>query len=119
MHARFGQTIGKKAMRIRVMNINEDRIPTLGQAVLRDIGEIGPGILGSAYAIALILADKYTQEAMISTWFGLVLVYADLGWFALELSTMLTNKKRRALHDLIAGTVVVRLDYAPEGPSIV
>jgi uncharacterized RDD family membrane protein YckC len=28
-------------------------------------------------------------------------------WFLLELITMLTNKKRRAVHDYIAGSVVV------------
>jgi uncharacterized RDD family membrane protein YckC len=31
-------------------------------------------------------------------------------WLGLELLTMLTNSKRRALHDLIAGSVVVRVD---------
>jgi hypothetical protein len=34
-------------------------------------------------------------------------------WFLAEVLTMLTNRKRRALHDFIAGTVVVRtnIDY--------
>ena len=31
-----------------------------------------------------------------------------LWWFVAEVLTMLTNDKRRALHDFIAGTVVVR-----------
>lgn len=29
-------------------------------------------------------------------------------WFIAEVLTMLTNDKRRALHDVIAGTVVIR-----------
>jgi hypothetical protein len=29
-------------------------------------------------------------------------------WFFAEVLTMLTNEKRRALHDFIAGTVVIR-----------
>ena len=33
---------------------------------------------------------------------------ADFGWFAAELITMLTNAKRRAVHDFIARSVVVR-----------
>jgi hypothetical protein len=35
-------------------------------------------------------------------------------WFFAEVLTMLTNRKRRALHDFIAGTVVVRtnIDYS-------
>jgi uncharacterized RDD family membrane protein YckC len=47
-------------------------------------------------------------------------------WFLAEVLTMFTNRKRRALHDFIAGTVVVRtnIDYgnaesekAPEAGS--
>jgi hypothetical protein len=45
-------------------------------------------------------------------------------WFVAEVLTMLTNDKRRALHDFVAGTVVVRTntedsiaqpDAAPNG----
>jgi len=35
-------------------------------------------------------------------------------WFLAEVLTMLTNKKRRALHDFIAGTVVARTNTAVE-----
>jgi uncharacterized RDD family membrane protein YckC len=31
-----------------------------------------------------------------------------LCWFLAEVITMLTNEKRRALHDFLAGTVVIR-----------
>ena len=34
----------------------------------------------------------------------------SLLWFLLELITMLTNKKRRAIHDYIAGSVVIRYE---------
>jgi len=38
---------------------------------------------------------------------GKILDVAGFSWFILEVITMLTNSKRRALHDWIAGTVVV------------
>jgi uncharacterized RDD family membrane protein YckC len=38
-------------------------------------------------------------------------------WFVLELLTMLTNNKRRALHDFIAGSVVVRLARTGDAPN--
>ena len=40
-------------------------------------------------------------------------------WFMLEIITMLLNEKRRALHDLIAGTVVVRtqIDAGQSAPQ--
>ena len=112
MHARYGQTVGKKATHIRVMNVDEDRIPSLRQAILRDIGEIGPGFISSAYIILLILTDRYSKDTLASNWAMISLSFASLGWFIVELVTMLTNKKRRALHDLIAGTVVVRINPA-------
>jgi uncharacterized RDD family membrane protein YckC len=33
---------------------------------------------------------------------------AGLLWFLLEIITLFANKKRRALHDFIAGSVVIR-----------
>ena len=39
-------------------------------------------------------------------------------WFVLEIITMLLNKKRRALHDLIAGTVVVRTSIDENHPAV-
>lgn len=36
------------------------------------------------------------------------IMYSTFGWFGLEVVTMLTNNKRRALHDFIAGSVVIR-----------
>jgi uncharacterized RDD family membrane protein YckC len=47
---------------------------------------------------------------VVSSLPALILAYASIGWFLLEVVTMLTNSKRRALHDLIAKTVVVRTD---------
>jgi uncharacterized RDD family membrane protein YckC len=38
-----------------------------------------------------------------------ILGVAGLGWFLLEIGTTFTNPKRRAVHDLIANTVVVRV----------
>ena len=41
-----------------------------------------------------------------------VLMYSTSAWFIVEVATMLTNDKRRALHDFIAGSVVVRKQNA-------
>ena len=49
---------------------------------------------------------------------GTVALVAGI-WFMLEIITMLLNEKRRALHDLIAGTVVVRtqIDAGQSAPQ--
>jgi uncharacterized RDD family membrane protein YckC len=40
LHARYGQTLGKRMMRVKVMDVSEERILSLGQALLRDSGYI-------------------------------------------------------------------------------
>lgn len=37
-----------------------------------------------------------------------LVAWIALGWFLVEIVSMLTNERRRAVHDLIAGSVVVR-----------
>jgi uncharacterized RDD family membrane protein YckC len=110
LHALRGQTVGKKSEHVKVMDVSETRIPSLGQALLRDVGSITASMCAMVYFIYIVVAQKYSgPEELLHHWPWRILVFANLGWFALELATMLTNPKRRALHDLIANTVVVRV----------
>jgi len=109
LHARRGQTVGKKAQHVKVMDVSEERIPSWRQAFLRDIGGIALGFCGVVYLTYLVAVHKYGAAEHLP-WPLFVLLFADIGWFFLEITTMLTNSKRRALHDLIAGTVVVRVE---------
>jgi len=108
LHARYGQTLGKMAMKIQVLDVSEERIPTFRQAFLRDIGYIVLNTLSLVYLVYLVLAGEYVVDAEINSLPGRILMWASLGWFLLEIITMATNEKRRALHDYIAGTVVIR-----------
>lgn len=111
MHARYGQTVGKMAAKVRVLNVNEDRLPTVRQAILRDIGTIYCAALGLGYTLYQIATHSYTAKAGFSHTFLIVVGTINIGWFLLEFATMVTNEKRRAFHDLLAGTVVVREGY--------
>jgi uncharacterized RDD family membrane protein YckC len=103
-----GQTVGKKVANVKVMDVSEKRLPSLRQALLRDIGEIVPSTLALIYVIYLVISHRYSEPFSTSShWPIFALGFANLGWFLLEITTMLTNSKRRAFHDLIAGTVVV------------
>lgn len=108
LHSRYGQTLGKMAMKIKVLDLSKERIPTFRQAFLRDIGYIVLNTLSLVYLVYLVLAGEYVAGAEISSLPGRILMWASLGWFLLEIITMATNEKRRALHDYIAGTVVIR-----------
>jgi uncharacterized RDD family membrane protein YckC len=93
---------------VTVLDASKKRFPTLRQAFLRDIGYIIMNCCSLLYLVYLVLAGQYYRDAEVAGVPGTILGLAGLGWFFLEVVTMLTNDKRRALHDYIAGTVVVR-----------
>lgn len=111
MIAKRGQTVGKRVAGIQVLDLTEGRIPTLRQAVLRDIGTIVSSSLLMLFTIYLIAAHLYAAELQSPSVFLEILEFANGIWFLLEITTMFLNKKRRAFHDLIAGTVVVHTSY--------
>lgn len=114
MHARRGQTVGKMVTKVRVLNNRTEGGISWTQAWLR---EGIPALLSLGLVVweAIHLLDgswTYGTGAdrgavTDSTTFWL-LTWLPAFWFLAEAVTMLTNKKRRALHDFIAGTVVVR-----------
>jgi uncharacterized RDD family membrane protein YckC len=108
LHARYGQTWGKMAVGVTVMNLDESQLPTLRQAVLRDIGEIVINGAIFIYLASFVMTRTYTPGDEYQSSFWEVLAWASVSWTVLEIVTMLTNKKRRAVHDFIAGTVVIR-----------
>ena len=108
MHGKYGQTLGKMLTRVRVLDVSEARL-SLRQAFLRDGVLLGVALVGLALDIPKVLAGIHPwEEAKLGIGFW-VLFYGSAAWFLAELGTMLTNRKRRALHDHIAGSVVVRL----------
>jgi uncharacterized RDD family membrane protein YckC len=107
LHARFGQTVGEMIMHVKVWDVSETRVPSLKQALLRDIGPVIFQLAGLFGIIFLVLTNRYeVQERHADTLPERIIAWASVSWFLLELITMFTNRKRRALHDLIAGTVV-------------
>jgi uncharacterized RDD family membrane protein YckC len=87
---------------------SRSRIPTLWEAFLRDIGEIAFDFAALAYLVGLVISGHYTFGDEYNSPFWITLAWAGAAWSILEVVTMLTNRKRRAIHDFIAGTVVVR-----------
>ena len=113
LHARYGQTLGKMATRVKVLDVSEERLPTLRQTFIRDIGNIIPSMLMLAYDISIVLFGRSAKSSEFTSFFGEILFVTGISvgflwWFLVEIISMATNKKRRALHDYIAGTIVVR-----------
>ncbi len=117
LHAKYGQTVGKWVCKVKVVNSGSETRIGWRQALLRDIVPVLAAVALSVYELTFIfscklsVADLQDPEKLGQAYasnVGLILTSTFLLWFFAELVTMLTNKKRRAIHDFIAGTVVVR-----------
>jgi uncharacterized RDD family membrane protein YckC len=119
LHARYGQTVGKMVTKVRVVDFRTEGKLSTWQAWLREGIPLLLSVGGIIYEISLILSGQLNSKATAgrelvdNKWFWLASSVPTL-WFLAEVLTMLTNRKRRALHDFIAGTVVVRanIDYS-------
>jgi uncharacterized RDD family membrane protein YckC len=110
MHGKFGQTLGKMATSVKVCDISENQL-SMSQAIRRDIIPLGLAAIDIVIYAPKILSgvDIWDASAMnYDAYFGFM-EFASLGWFMTEIITMLFSQKRRALHDFIAGSVVIRL----------
>ncbi len=124
-HYRWGATLGKMAAGIRVTVPNGSPIG-FKQAFLRSAVDVGFAVLAvTATVIAIHHADpaqylsagSTERTAYIRTlspaWRGIVDIAAQV-WAWSEVIVLLFNKRKRALHDLIAGTVVIYKEHAEE-----
>jgi uncharacterized RDD family membrane protein YckC len=120
LHGWRGQTVGKAVYRIQVV-----RYPDRGQlgwtrAFIRDLPYIVLIWLSSAvwtgWSVAYLMG---LGSAELDEWAGWLLdglVYVNVGWMGLEFVTMVLHPERRAIHDLLAGSMVVD-DRPPEEAS--
>lgn len=111
MHARFGQTVGKMACNIKIVDAKTEQPITFRQALMRDIVPIVGIVVFLAAGGWTVFGEHSNAKAAKSIVDNMpwsTLAWIDVGWFLLEVITMFSNDKRRALHDFIAGTVVIR-----------
>jgi uncharacterized RDD family membrane protein YckC len=106
LHRLFGQTLGKWVTRVRLVARDLGPITWI-QAVFRETPWIVSLILRCAEPSFFL--RRYGPDDGAATWFpwqlGLV-----AAWVTVDLIAMLSTTRRRALHDFLARTVVVRLD---------
>ncbi len=116
---RFGGSPGKLVLGIRITRVDGSRVG-YARALLREAPTL---VLYFIYMIGLALPllsmseaqyqtlnhhHQYTELAKFApTWVHWVDI-ANQAWIWSEFLVMLTNERRRALHDFLAGTVVIR-----------
>ena len=117
-HGRWGQTLGKRAVGIRVVSLGGGPI-TWRQAWLRSSVDLGFTALATGMSIftLLTIADAdffgvgWLQRSknlgqLTPDWLRWTFTASRI-WFWSEVVVMLFNRQRRALHDFIAGTIVI------------
>jgi uncharacterized RDD family membrane protein YckC len=100
-HGYAGQTIGKMIAGIKILDKSENTEINFSQAILRDIIPLGSVLVLSVLGLI--------NKNGVATTSAIVFMSIILSWSVLEIVTMLFSKKRRALHDFIAGTIVLRI----------
>ena len=108
MHAKFGQTLGKMATNVKVLDISEEPL-SFEQAFMRDAPYLGILILRSVFGLFWAFDNGVPSFERFLEHNNVVLEFVDSGWFFIEVTTMLFSDKRRALHDYIADSVVVKI----------
>jgi uncharacterized RDD family membrane protein YckC len=120
---RFGGTPGKLIVGIRIRKLDGEPIG-YREAILRYVPDLVFWLLSSIALLFPLLkmtdaeysSLKFMQRAkriteLAPSWYK-PLQWVQSIWFWGELIVLLTNRKRRALHDFIAGTVVVHTPAA-------
>ena len=122
---RFGGTPGKLIAGIRIRKLNGEPVG-YREAFLRYLPEFVFGILISVALLfplfhmsdaefhSLSFMDRVGRTVELAPRWYKPLTWAQNVWGWSELIVLLTNRKRRALHDFIAGTVVVYAASAPD-----
>ena len=125
---RYGGTLGKLAVKIRVTRPDGSKIG-LREAFLRSVVDIGFAVLSLTARILAIsqvdadqylVADMWERAQLLFPLYPALRAYVKDGssaWGWSELFVLLLNDRRRALHDFIAGTVVIHREYAKLGDS--
>ena len=119
-HTRYGATPGKMAVGLKLMTADLGRV-RLEHAARRSAPEIALAIVSTVVVMPILFANREAIPGM-----GFVAFAALMGsgsaksvgtlsniWIYSEWLTMLFNPRRRAIHDFIGGTVVVR--WVPPG----
>lgn len=90
-HWQFGQTIGKWALNIKVVqSADENQLPTINQSFMREIASIGLLVIG--------FFPRMPEQ---------VYTVLSLCWLVAELVCISRSKQQRSVHDLIGSTVVI------------
>lgn len=103
-HALYGQTLGKMALGVKVLSVAEAPID-FKRAFLRELPQLITGLITISLMISLF--PKAVEAESIRPPFNFFFTFAAI-WLLADFLSFILSNRRRALHDLLAGTVVVK-----------
>lgn len=118
MHTYFGQTVGKMVVGVKVVRNSDEGAIGFNEALLRDLV---PFVLLLMLVGVSIFATTGATGGETPQWVLMSVIAigsVSIFWNILEILSMLFNEKRRAVHDFIAGTVVIRCKEQTEGVKV-
>ena len=108
MHARYGQTLGKMAMKVKVLDISEQPI-TFTQSVIRSLPQMFPVFITASIASSDLISPSGNNTTGNFLSVATTVFYVSyFVWEIGDIISALISEKKRALHDFIAGTVVIK-----------
>jgi uncharacterized RDD family membrane protein YckC len=103
---KFGKTLGKHICGVEVVTWPDERKAGLREALLREAFPLV--LLGLTLVTWALPQDSRGIWPLISGAAAYAVGIGSFAWVILEIVTMLLDPQRRALHDKIAGTVVIK-----------
>ncbi|MEZ4495002.1 MAG: RDD family protein [Dehalococcoidia bacterium] len=141
-HGRWGKTLGKHILEMRLARADDGGRIGYSHAVRRDIPILAFGIVSTVLLVRIVATgatepfryhlpeQRYDENPTLEEVYGdffedlypypvelLAVSVLQIAWFWAEVTTMLTNRRRRALHDYLGGTIVVRTNTERPRPG--
>lgn len=115
MELNYGATLGKMALKIKVVNYEFERLK-LSEALLRNIFTLGLGFISIVTAIFVFAEPEFKE---ISSWTDYTVFsqnYDSTNWvnyltffiYVVEMIVLLNDTQKRSLHDKIGKTYVIK-----------
>ena len=105
-HGLYGRTVGKKTQYLRVVDFKTEQPISMIQAFRRELLFIIFAVIALSVSALIDFVPVTDDSTLSSLTYGVM--FLQLAFIIVQVVYCLNNPKRRALHDLIGGTVVVR-----------
>ena len=107
MHGLYGQTLGKMITKVRVVSVSKETPITFYEAVLRDLPQFFLNFSLFFFTIPTTTKTGEMSKIIADAIPNYIYVFMVI-WSIVNIVSFVVTIKHRAMHDIIAGTVVIK-----------